>query len=66
MGNRALASEPKRMRASQTAIRATLQALKASGVPVDRVCVIGGQVEIHCGAVEGENSTDKDGGLKQW
>lgn len=60
-------SEPvKRMRASQTAISATLRALKASGVPVDKVLVVGGQVEIHCGQVEGAASTKKDRGLEQW
>ena len=62
----ALTPEVKRLRASQSAIRATLQALKASGVPVDKVCVIGGHVEIHCGHVEGGNDTKKDGGLEQW
>lgn len=59
-------AETKRLRASQSAIRATLQALKASGVPVDKVCVIGGHVEIHCGPVEGGSITEKDGGLEQW
>lgn len=59
-------SEIKRTRASQSAIRAALAALKASGLAVDKVCVIGGQVEIHCGHVEGETSATKDQGLEQW
>lgn len=54
------------MRASQAAISATLRALKASGVPVDKVLVVGGQVEIHCGLVEGAGAPEKDDGLKQW
>ncbi|TIR97928.1 MAG: hypothetical protein E5X01_26990 [Mesorhizobium sp.] len=58
--------EIKRTRASQSAIRATLQALKAAGLPVDKVLVVGGQVEIHCGHVEGGSTPEKDGGLKQW
>lgn len=61
-----IAPETKRLRASQSAIRATLDALKAAGVPVDKVCVIGGQVEIHCGQIEGTASSKKDGGLEQW
>jgi hypothetical protein len=59
-------AEVRRTRASQSAIRATLAAMKASGMPVDKVCVIGGHVEIHCGQVEGENAPEKDGGLEQW
>jgi len=54
------------MRASQTAIGATLRALKAAGVPVDKVCVIGGQVEIHCGHVDGSTAPEKDEGLEKW
>jgi hypothetical protein len=59
-------SEIKRTRASQAAIRAALEAVKASGLPVDKVCVIGGQVEIHCGNVEGVAAATKDEGLEQW
>lgn len=58
--------EVRRLRASEAAIRATLQALKAAGMPVDKVLVVGGQVEIHCGHVEGGNAPEKDEGLKEW
>jgi hypothetical protein len=58
--------EVRRLRASESAIRATLQALKASGLPVDKVLVVGGQVEIHCGHVEGNVGPTKDEGLEQW
>ena len=61
-----LTPQPKRLRASQSAIRATLAAMKASGVPVDKVCVIGGHVEIHCGQVEGAATQTKDEGLEEW
>ncbi|TPM89824.1 hypothetical protein [Mesorhizobium sp. B2-1-3A] len=61
-----IAPEPKRLRASEAAIRAALQALKASGLPVDKVCVIGGHVEIHCGHVDGGASPEKDEGLEKW
>lgn len=58
--------EPKRLRASETAIRAALRAVRASGLPVDKVCVIGGHVEIHCGHVEGSAAPAKDEGLEEW
>lgn len=58
--------EVRRLRASETAIRATLQAMKASGLPVDRVCVIGGHVEIHCGHVDAAVLREKDEGLEKW
>jgi hypothetical protein len=66
MSRAAQAPEPKRVRASQSAIRATLSAMKAAGVPVDKVCIIGGNVEIHCGPVEGAATAEKDGDLEQW
>ncbi|RUW97337.1 hypothetical protein EN784_01395 [bacterium M00.F.Ca.ET.141.01.1.1] len=56
----------KRLRASQAAIRVTLRALKEAGLPVDKVCVIGGQVEIHCGHLDGGTAVEKDEGLQQW
>lgn len=62
----ALTIGTKRLRASRAAISAALQAIKASGLPVDKVCVIGGQVEIHCGQVEGSIGAEKDGSLEQW
>lgn len=58
--------EPKRLRASQSAIRAALSAMKASGLPVDKVCVIGGHIEIHCGHVEAGSGPEKDEGLEKW
>lgn len=65
---RQLAIQPatKRLRASRAAISAALDAIQASGLPVDKVCVIGGQVEIHCGQVEVSDTPKKDGGLEQW
>jgi len=59
-------AETKRVRASRSAISAALQAIKAAGWPVDKVCVIGGHVEIHCGHVEGNAVPEKDGGLEEW
>ncbi|WP_156394432.1 hypothetical protein [Mesorhizobium sp. Root172] len=64
--SRTLAPEPRRLRASRSAIQAALAAMKASGVPVDKVCVIGGHVEIHCGRVDGGTAPEKDEGLEKW
>lgn len=70
-----------RIRASANAIKAALSAMQESGLSVDRVCVTGGKVEIHCGGVDEHQSTkndgsvedamsagqsDKDGGLEDW
>jgi hypothetical protein len=56
----------RRVRASEKAIRAALNAIQSAGLPVDKVCVSGGQVEIHCRPVEGSTSTENDGGLEDW
>jgi hypothetical protein len=55
-----------RIRASEKAIRAALRAIQDAGLPVDKVCVNGSQVEIHCLAVEETKPTKNDGGLKSW
>lgn len=57
---------PSRIRASKTAIEATLRALRDAGMSVEKVCVAGGQVEIHCGRVDDVQATEKDGGLQEW
>lgn len=59
-------SPSKRVRASEKAIKAALNAIQSAGLPVDKVCVSGGQVEIHCGSVEGNTPAKNDGGLKDW
>lgn len=55
-----------RTRASKTALQVTLEALKAAGLSVDKVCVNGGKVEIHCGQIAEKPTAKKDGGLKEW
>jgi hypothetical protein len=72
--SRALAAEEaddgavasKRVRASQPAIRAALQAIKDVGLTVGKVCVAGGKVEIHCGSVEPGDNDERNSGLKPW
>lgn len=63
--NKAVAPKATRVRASEKAIRAALRAIKDAGLPVDKVCVSGGQVEIHCSLVERETQ-ENDGGLEKW
>lgn len=55
-----------RVRASEPAITAALKALRQAGMSVEKVCVKGGQVEIHCGHVELKPEGDKGGDLDQW
>jgi len=55
-----------RTRASEAAIRAALRAIKGAGLPVDKVCVSGGSIEIHCGTIEARKTDEKDGGLEEW
>lgn len=64
----AAATEPffKRSRASERAITAALAAMKSAGLPVDKVCVNGGQIEIHVQHVEGQPEAQNDRGLKDW
>ncbi len=55
-----------RVRASERAVTAALKAIQAVGLPVDKVCINGGQVEIHTRGVEHETQPENDGGLEQW
>lgn len=57
---------PRRTRTSESALRITLAALRDAGLSVDKVCITGGQVEIHCGHVAVKPTAKKDEGLKQW
>lgn len=56
----------KRVRASERAITAALNAIKAAGLPVEKLCVNGGQVEIVIHGVEAEQEDENHGGLKDW
>lgn len=55
-----------RIRTSEKAIRAALKAVQDAGLSVDKVCVTGAQIEIHCGSVVNEEPPENDGRLKQW
>lgn len=55
-----------RVRASEAAIKAALKAIRETGISVEKVCVTGGQIEIHCGQVDGAEPAEKDDGLEKW
>lgn len=62
----ALAQPAKRVRASERALRIALKAIQDAGLPVDKLCVTGGQIEIHCGHVDDAAPSPDHGGLKDW
>lgn len=55
-----------RVRASERAVTIALKALKSAGLSVDKLCIAGGQIEIHCGGVEPKTPTEEDDGLEPW
>ncbi len=55
-----------RNRVSERALTLTLKAMQEAGMPVDRVCITGGQVEIHCAPIAEETRKAKHGGPKDW
>lgn len=57
---------PSRVRTSEKAIRSALKAIQDAGLPVDKVCVSGGLIEIHCRSVAGDRPENKDSGLEEW
>jgi hypothetical protein len=62
----ALFQPAKRVRASERALRIALKVVQDSGLSVEKVCVTGGQIEIHCGHVEDQQPSPDHGGLKDW
>ncbi|MFN7093267.1 MAG: hypothetical protein ACK4P4_22280 [Allorhizobium sp.] len=58
--------KPKRIRASDHALRIALKAVQDAGLPVDKVCVTGGQIEIHCRPIDAGTEAANDRGLKEW
>jgi hypothetical protein len=55
-----------RVRASDRALRITLKAMQDAGLPVHKVCISGGKIDIHCQAVEATATVKKDARLKEW
>ncbi|HLP70437.1 MAG TPA: hypothetical protein VK181_23265 [Rhizobium sp.] len=62
----AASSASTRVRASERAITAALNAIIAAGLPVEKLCISGGKVEIHVTGVEGASAPKKHKGPKDW
>lgn len=56
----------KRVRASERALRIALKVVQDAGLPVEKLCITGGQIEIHCSHVDEEAPSPDHGGLKDW
>lgn len=56
---------PKRIRASEAALRIALDVVREKGMSVEKLLIQGGQFEIHFGGVDAANPAENDGGLKQ-
>jgi hypothetical protein len=55
-----------RTRVSERALTVTLKAMQGAGIPVERVCITGGQIEIHCAPIAEETRKANDAGLEKW
>lgn len=56
----------RRVRASESALRVALRALKAEGVPIGKVVLEGGKIEIICVAPDEAAPVARDDGLESW
>lgn len=57
--------KPKRVRASENALRIALKVARDSGLTVDKLLIVGGQFEIHVHPVDGEAKPENHGGLRK-
>lgn len=62
----ALAQTAKRVRASERALRIALKVIQETGLPVEKLCVTGGQIEIHCGHIDEARPSPDHGGPEDW
>jgi len=62
----ALAQTAKRVRASERALRIALKVIQETGLPVEKLCVTGGQIEIHCGHIDEATPSPDHGGPEDW
>lgn len=53
-------------RASEAALRKALRAAREEGLAVERLCITGGQYEIHFAGIGNKKPAAKDEGLEQW
>ena len=62
----AVLHQTKRVRASERAVRIALKVIQETGLPVEKLCVTGGQIEIHCGHVDEAAPSPDHGGPEDW
>ncbi|MDQ0319992.1 hypothetical protein QO002_002130 [Pararhizobium capsulatum DSM 1112] len=62
----ALFQPAKRVRASERALRIALRVVQDTGLSVEKLCITGGQIEIHCGRVDAEKPSPDHGGPEDW
>lgn len=55
-----------RLRSSEAALRKALRAAREEGLSVERLCITGGQYEIHFAGIEPKSAAPNDEGLKEW
>ena len=55
-----------RVRASRKALETVLDVIAAKGLSVEKLCVIGAQVDISVGGVEQDQKPENDEGLEPW
>lgn len=55
-----------RIRASERSLTIALKAMQDAGLSVDKLCISGGKIEIHCVPVVENHPAKNDGGLKDW
>jgi hypothetical protein len=56
----------RRVKASEHAVRVALKAAKDAGLPVDKMCITGGQIVIHFAGIAGAADEEDDSGLEKW
>ncbi len=56
----------KRVRASEHALTTALKAMQACGLPVGKVCINGGRIEIHTAGDDCVEAEEDNGGLEKW
>jgi hypothetical protein len=66
MGMPEAVSKVSRVRASERASRLALTAMIDAGLTVQKVCLSGAQIEIHCVNAQVPSEEEEDDGLEKW
>lgn len=54
-----------RVRTSERALRIAIKGLQEAGIPIQKICVTGSQIEIHCGSTT-PTELPESNGLEKW